>query len=193
MSRLAGVLCFALLPAVAAELKSLKPMDVFELETPSSPQISPDGKRIVYVRQFADVMEDKRRSNLWIVNFDGTEHRPLTTGKYSDSSPQWSADGSQLIFISDRDGVAADLRMWVNTGQIAKLTNLTQPPAGLRWSPDGKWISFTMNVPDKPRKLIEMPQAPEGAKWAEPAKVIDQTIYRFNAMGYLKPGYKHVL
>jgi acylaminoacyl-peptidase len=144
------------------------------------------------VRQFADVMEDKRRSNLWLIGVDGSSHRPLTTGKYSDSAPQWSPDGSQLVFISDRDGMPQIYRIWVETGQIAKLTNLTQPPSGLRWSPDGKWISFVMNVPAKPRKLIEMPVAPEGAKWAEPAKVVDQTVYRFNAMGYLKPGYKHV-
>jgi dipeptidyl aminopeptidase/acylaminoacyl peptidase len=192
MSRLAAAFCLSVLPVISAPVKTLKPMDVFELETPASPQISPDGKRVAYVRQFADILEDKRRSNIWIVNFDGSDHRPLTSGKYGDSAPQWSADGSQLIFVSDRDGTPQIYRMWLNTGQIAKLTSLTQPPAGLRWSPDGKWISFTMNVPDKPRKLIEMPQAPEGAKWAEPAKVIDRTVYRFNALGYLKPGYQHV-
>ena len=62
--------------------------------------------------------------------------------------------------MSDRDGMPQIYRMWLNTGQIAKLTNLTQPPARLRWSPDGKWISFTMIVTEKPRKLIEMPHAP---------------------------------
>ena len=193
MSRLAAISSFALLTAAAAEVKKLKPIDVFDLEMAASPQISPDGKRVIYVRQFADVMEDRRRSNLWIVNTDGMEHRPLTTGKFSDSSPQWSADGSQVAFISDRDGLPQIYRMWIQSGQIAKLTNLTQPPSGLAWSPDGKWISFVMNVPEKPRKLIEMPAAPEGAKWAEPAKVIDKTVYRFNAMGYLKPGHKHVV
>ena len=192
MHRFAGVLCLVLFAAAAADVKKLKPMDYFELETAASPEISPDGKRVVYVRQFADVMEDKRRSNLWMVNLDGTDHRPLTTGKYTDSAPKWSADGSQIIFISDRDGQSQIYRLWVSTGQIAKLTSLTQAPSGLRWSPDGKWISFTMDVPAKPHKLIEMPAAPEGAKWAEPARVIEQTVYRFNALGYLKPGYKQV-
>jgi hypothetical protein len=91
---------------------------------------SPGGKRIVYVRQFAGVMEDKRRSKPWIVNFDGSGHRPLTTGKYSDSAPQWPADGSELIFISGRDGAPQIYLLWVSTGQIAKLTSLTQPRGG---------------------------------------------------------------
>jgi acylaminoacyl-peptidase len=47
-----------------------------------------------------------------------------------------------------------------------------------------------MHVPDKPAELIKMPKPPEGAKWAEPARVVDSTIYRFNAAGYLKPGYQ---
>jgi acylaminoacyl-peptidase len=74
--------------------------DIFNFELVSNPQISPDGKKIVYVRKFADIMTDKRYSNLWLINFDGSGHRPLTSGKYSDSSPRWSPDGSQVIYIS---------------------------------------------------------------------------------------------
>ena len=73
-----------------------------------------------------------------------------------------------------------------------KITNLTQAPGGLNWSPDGKWISFTMLVPDTPRSLVRMPAPPEGAKWADPAKLIDKLVYRFNGVGYLKPGYVHL-
>jgi acylaminoacyl-peptidase len=178
--------------SLAAGRVPLKPADVFEYETASSPEIAPDGRRIVYVRHFADVMDDKRYSNLWIVNADGTDHRPLTSGKFSDNGPKWSPDGATIAFTSNREGSSQIYRLWVGTGQIARLTNTTESPAGLRWSPDGKWISFTMLVPEKPRKLIEMPAPPEGAKWADPAKVIDQTVYRFDQMGYLKPGYKHV-
>ncbi len=65
----------------------LSAMDIFEMEFAADPQISPDGSKVVYVRQFADVMNDRRYSNLWIVNFDGTGHRPLTHGNRLDGSP----------------------------------------------------------------------------------------------------------
>jgi dipeptidyl aminopeptidase/acylaminoacyl peptidase len=190
MHRLA--LVFALASLAAAAPAPLKPLDVFNLQLASDPQISPDGKRIVYVRQFSDVMNDRRRSNLWIINFDGTDNRPLTTGNFKDSAPHWSPDGAQLIYISDHDGAPQVYRRWMDSGQTAKLTNLQSEPAGIAWSPDGKWISFTAHVDDPAPKIVKLPDAPEGAKWAEPVKVIDRLVYRFNGSGYLKAGYSHV-
>jgi acylaminoacyl-peptidase len=178
--------------AAEAALPPLAIQDVFNLQLAADPQVSPDGKRIVYVRLFSDIMTDKRHSNLWIVSADGRDHRPLTTGNYNDTSPRWSADGSQVAYISDRDGGPQIYRRWMDSGQTAKLTNLTLPPSGIAWSPDGKWLSFTAHVPETTPPLVEMPKPPEGAKWAEPARVIDKLVYRFNGAGYLKPGHSQL-
>ncbi len=175
-----------------AQSDKLTSNDVFNLELTSDPQLSPDGKQVLYMRQFADIMADKRCSNLWIVNFDGSDNRPLTTGNFNDSNPRWSPDGRQILYVSNRDGAPQIYCRWMDAGQTAKLTNLTQAPAGVSWSPDGKWLSFTMLVPEAPASIIKMPAPPEGAKWAEPAKVIDKLVYRFNGAGYLKPGYTHL-
>jgi dipeptidyl aminopeptidase/acylaminoacyl peptidase len=171
----------------------LQPLDVFRVQVASDPQISPDGQRIVYVRQAADISSDRRFSNLWIINFDGTGHRALTTGTYSDSSPRWSPDGTRLAFISDRDGGKPQLYVrWMDTGETAKLTDLENPPAGISWSPDGRQLVFTSLVPAAPPKIATMPAPPEGAKWADAPKLYEDLIYRFNGPGYLKPGYSQV-
>ena len=128
----------------------LEPMDVFRVQVASDPQISPDGKHIVYVRQSADVASDRRFSNLWIVNFDGSEQRPLTAGTYSDSSPRWSPDGTRVAFVSDRDGKSQLYVHWMDSGQTAKLTDVENAPAGISWAPDGKQIAFTSLVSSAP-------------------------------------------
>jgi dipeptidyl aminopeptidase/acylaminoacyl peptidase len=166
--------------------------DIFQIQTATQPQISPDGKRIVYQRNFADTATDRRYSNLWIVNFDGTGDRPLTTGKYTDAAARWSPDGSELAFTSNRDGSDQVWRMWVDSGQMAQVTRIPSAPANLNWSPDGKWISFVAHVAQPAPKIVDVPAAPEGAHWAEPPKVIDKLVYRFNGAGYLKPGYTQV-
>jgi dipeptidyl aminopeptidase/acylaminoacyl peptidase len=181
-------------PLVAeGETDCITAEDIFNFEFVSDPQISPDGKKIVYVRRFADIMTDKRYSNLWLINFDGSGHRPLTNGKYSDSSPRWSPDGSQVIYISNRDGSSQIYKQWIETGQTAALTNLKQGPGGIAWSPDGKWIAFTANVLSAVRTIARMPAKPEGAQWAEPAVVIDRLVYRYDKIGYSHgKGYSHL-
>lgn len=167
--------------------------DYFDLEGVGDVQISPDGSKIIYVRNFMDVMTDRRCSNLWIINFDGTDNRPLTSGLYNDSSPRWSPDGSQIIFVSTRDGKPQIYKRWMNTGETVMLTNLLFPPSGISWSPDGKYIAFSSVVPAKPRTIVPPPPAPPGAKFAKPAMVIDKSFYRFDGMGYkVSMGYMHL-
>ena len=84
--------------------RQFQALDVFKLEWASDPQISPDGKSIIYVRNFMDVMSDRRRSNLWVAVADGSDHRPLTTGLANDASPRWSPDGDRLLYTSSADG-----------------------------------------------------------------------------------------
>jgi acylaminoacyl-peptidase len=170
----------------------LTPMDLFELEYAADPQISPDGQTIVYVRRWSDVTSDRRYANLWSIRFDGTEHRPLTTGPAQDTSPRWSPDGTRVAYISDREGSPQIYVRWMDTGQTARITNVPFPPEGIAWSPDGRYISFAMFVPEPPRQIGSFPSPPQGAKWADPAVVIDRLVYRFNGAGYLKPGYTHL-
>jgi acylaminoacyl-peptidase len=88
----------------AGDNKVLKTLDIFEMEGVSDPQISPNGSKILYVRSGSDIMTDKRYSNIWIINFDGTNNRPLTSGQNGNSQPRWSPDGKQIIYVSGSSG-----------------------------------------------------------------------------------------
>jgi acylaminoacyl-peptidase len=167
-------------------------IDVFQLEYASDPQISPDGARIVYVRNFMDIMKDRRRSNLWIIDSDGSNHRPLTTGNQNDFAPRWAPDGKRLAYASSFDGSTQLYCRWMDTGQTARLTDLTQRPSGMAWAPDGARLAFSMRVPAKTKSFAELPPAPDGAEWAEPPKMIQKLNYRFDGRGYAQDGYNHL-
>src|SRR5215472_4139581 len=172
--------------------RKLAAMDEFQIQTPTDPQISPDGKKIVYVRGFADPMTDRRYGNLWIINADGTDHRALTTGNHGDSSPRWSPDGTRLAYLSDADGKPQIYIRWMDSGQTARITNLEDSPEAMNWSPDGKMLSFSALVSGNGPHLANLPAPPAGAKWADPPKVYDRLVYRFNGVGYLKPGFMQI-
>lgn len=198
MKYLAQWASFAALAIVSSSVgaadtsRRFKSIDVFQLEYADDVQISPDGSRIVYVRVSHDVMTDRARRNLWLVNADGTNNRPLRSESKNFQSPRWSPDGTRLAYVSAADGSPQLYVRWMDTGQTALLTNLVQAPGAIAWSPDGKSIAFTQFVPSSKPPLAAPPEKPEGANWAPPVKVIDSVVYRADGEGYLDAGFNHV-
>ena len=167
-------------------------LDVFSLEWASNPQISPDASQVIYRRNGFDIMKDRSRGNLWILNTDGSSHRKLTSREVNESNARWSPDGKRIAFVSSTDEGSELYMYWVLTGQIAKLSQLEMSPGNITWSPDGKQIAFTMFKAEKPPVIIKMPTKPTGANWAKPARITDRLKHEADGRGYMKPGFTHV-
>lgn len=167
--------------------------DVFQLEYATDPQISPDGASIAYVRRSNDIMIDRARSNIWLVSTENARQRPLLSGRDSYSSPRWSPSGDRLAYVTGAEGGKPQLYVrWMDTGQTALLTNLTEAPQSIAWSPDGTQLAFAMFVEGETPSLAKPPKKPEGAEWAPPAKVIEDVTYRNDGAGYARSGYTHI-
>jgi dipeptidyl aminopeptidase/acylaminoacyl peptidase len=177
--------------ARAAEAKpAFGPMDVFGLEWASDPEISPDGTRIAYVRRSFDLKSDTRRGAIWLIDRDGSNHRPLAGSSANQSSPRWSPDGARLAFVAaDADGAQIHMH-WFKEGVTARVTNLLDAPARLAWSPDGRQLAFIMRVPAKQKPLdVKLAEAPKDAKWAEPLVAINRMVYRADGEGFLPDAF----
>jgi dipeptidyl aminopeptidase/acylaminoacyl peptidase len=164
-----------------------------EMETIGSPQISPDGKQILFTRSWSDKMNDQTRSNLWIVDVEGQRARELTHGNWRDFSPAWSPDGKKIAFLSERDETTQVHVMWLDTREVAQLTHLERAPSNLTWSPDGRKLAFTSFLPDEKNPLpVKLPEQPSGAKWAADAVIVDRLAWRSDGRGFLPKGYTHI-
>ena len=196
-SRFACTALLALLfvaPAFTQNKLRLLDKDTFmDMESVGSPNISPDGKTILFTRTWVDKVKDQSRSNLWITDIDGTRIRELTSGARNDSAPEWSPDGKRIAFLSDRDGTNQLHVLWLDTREIAQLTHLEQAPSNIKWSPDGKWLAFTSFVPDTdPILNIRLPERPRGAEWARPAVLVDRLSWAADGRGPVPKGNTHV-
>lgn len=165
---------------------------VFDIEYATSPQVSPDGSKIVYVRHSMDRLKDQDRGDLWIIDVKSGEQRPLVTGGASAGGPVWSPDGSRLLYSTSKDGKPELRLLYVDTGDSFSLAQLEQGPSGAKWSPDGKMIAFAMFVPDEKPSFAKPIDQPEGAEWNAPVKVFDDLTFRFDGAGYLEDGYSQI-
>lgn len=179
------------LSAIAAQ-QPLQYEDVFQLEFVSDPQISSKGDQVVFVRNRFDQALDKRIGSLWLSDTNTGQLRPLVSEQADISSPVWSEDGKKLAFISSASGKQQIHIRWMDNGQSGQISHLPASPSDLSWSPDGKWLAFSMFTPKKAANPVTLPGKPEQNDWAKAPVYIDTMQYRADGRGYLPAGYKHI-
>src|SRR4030081_116301 len=192
-----GALFLGTLPAsgVAQTAKpALKPLDVFDLQWASDPQISPDGRSIAYVRMSFDIKSDRSRGAVWLAGTDGRHARPLSSAATS-TKPRWSPDGTRLAYLgAGADGSTQLFVYWSESGATAAISNFTESPTSLAWSPDGRRLALTMPVAAERKPLkVDLPEVPKNAHWADPPKLIDRMVFRADGEGYLPNAFSQLL
>ncbi len=109
--------------------------------------VSPDGARVAYVLRTTDVEANKGRTDLWLVNTDGSNNRQLTTDPASDTDPQWAPDGKSLYFLSTRSGSSQVHRFpLLEGGEPVQVTKLPLDVAAFELSRDGSQLAVALEV-----------------------------------------------
>lgn len=78
--------------------------DWYRVSNVSSPVVSTDGKRIAMTVTRAVEGENRRHSEIWVVNTAGGAPQRWTSPSTESSNPRWSHDGKYLLFTSQRTG-----------------------------------------------------------------------------------------
>ena len=143
--------------AISQPSNKLEPIDVFDMEYVSNTEISPKGDKVLFQRNFKDIMTDKNLSNLWIVNFDGTGMMPITTGDHNAFSPKWSHSGNMFTYKSNVEGRTQLYLYNLQNNSTQKLTNMQSSIGNVEWSPDDKYLLFNSFVESADSRLNKMP------------------------------------
>ncbi len=172
--------------------ESFSYIDLFDLQYASDPRISPDGKWIVYRRMGFDIMKDRSGGSLWRISAEGSRHEKLTSREGDESSARWSPDGTKIAFTASTDEGTEIYMYWTASGSVARITQLPFSPSSLSWSNNGKYLAFSMHVPEEPPISAKIPSKPKGAEWADEPRMTDRLKHEADGKGYIKPGYNHI-
>ena len=161
----------------------------------SHPQISPDGRNILFTYAKVNEEDAKYESHIWIAPTRGGEPKQFTYGDGSDSNPRWSPDGRNVIFLSNRGGAGdkeKKMQIWIMPACGGEARQLTSVPNGvvgapwpLSWSPDGERILFLSRT-----KTVEE-EEDDGEKKSD-LIVIRKLNHKLNGVGYFPDTRLHL-
>ena len=141
-------------PAPVAAQSAPGIVDLVNLPTVSSPQLSPDGTELLYVRSDADWEDNRTVGHIWRIGVDGSGEIRLTSGEDGEADPRWSPDGTRIVFTATRgdDGAAQIYMLYTRGGEAERLTDHPTSIRSVTWAPDGTTLFFLADD-DKPDDL----------------------------------------
>mgnify|MGYP000356693196 CR=1 FL=1 len=166
--------------------------DLYRIQQISGPEISPDGKHVVYSLSRVDSKTEKKYANLWIVPTDGGRERQFTYGDQTDTQPHWSPDGQEISFLSNRgDSSQPQIHLIPFLGGEARpLTSLKGKFGTVEWSPDGRHLLCEFQKKDA--DAIERDEDEDKGRLGIVYRHITRVNYKTDGVGFLPDERWHI-
>lgn len=165
--------------------KFITATDLWKIQRPSSPTLSPDGTQACVAVTKYDMDENKGATSLWLLSTFGGDPRELTRCGEKDGQPQWSPDGTSIAFVGKRgEGKRADEvpQLYViapDGGEARRVSNLATGVSAIKWFPDSSQIAFISWVwPELKNEKAQSRRLKEKQDDKVKAHVVDHTCFR---------------
>lgn len=136
-----------LMDANGENVRTVYAIDNFEGDL-NYPQISPDGKQIVFERANSSRSEPQGARAVFTIGVDGTGlHKVTPWAMNGGDAPNWSPDGELIVFRSNVESGAKQSQVYVVRPDGTGMKQLTHFKQGTivtssSFSPDGNWITL---------------------------------------------------
>ena len=159
---------------------------VYSLVNVSGPDISADGRKVVFVKSWVDGESGEDRSQVQMLDLNTGSAASFTQGP-KDGNPQFSSDGESLAFLRPDDKERR--QVWViktNGGEALQITTLRGGVSDFAWAPDGQHVAVVSNVdPDQPSDDHDAKKDPM-------VKVVNRIKYRHDVLGWRGDGHRQI-
>lgn len=129
-----------------SQLKPFSPEDLLNLNRVSDPQLSPDGKWLLYTMGTPNIDKNKINNDIYVMKMDGSQTIQITKNEASDFQPRWSNDGKKIAFLSTRMNSPQIFTVNFPEGKVKGLTTIKNGVSSFQFSPNGEFIAYTSDV-----------------------------------------------
>ena len=146
MKRIGFLALLLLSPVFLFAQGKLNPDILWKFGRVSDPQLSPDGKIVIFGVRTADVQANKTRNVLYMVPLSGGNPIAIADPTVNASQARWRADGKKIGFLSAKSG---SMQMWEMNADASNMHQVTNDPDGIdlfSYSPKGTHILFAKSV-----------------------------------------------
>jgi dipeptidyl aminopeptidase/acylaminoacyl peptidase len=164
-------------PAPPAATKPLTLEALRQSVAVREPQISPDGKRVAYVRGVGDYKADVEKTELVLLDATSGERRVLTQDREDVSNPTWSPDGTRIAFLAApaKDQPPEIYVLALGGGDAKQISHLKGAISGIAWRPDGRALAVLLRDPPPGSTPAPSPSpSPTPKGYTEPFTVTDE-------------------
>ncbi len=128
--------------------RKLNPNDVYHYQSINNPEVSPDGKWVLYSVSTPDSAKNKKLTDLFMTSWDGSETVQLTHSGEVGSNATFSPDGKYISFLSSKAVDSVDnMQLWLmdrRGGEAFQFTKVKTDLESYVWSPDGSKVLLVM-------------------------------------------------
>ena len=151
----------------------LSPEALLALGRLSDPQLSPDGKTILYGVSYTDIAQNRSCRNIFVCNADGSDVHQLTREGKSISCARWSRDGRHIYYLQGGQLYKA-MYKGDRLGRKTLLSDVAEGISEFSLSPDEKMILYVSTIPGPVKGPSDFDPALDKAQ----AYVADALMYR---------------
>jgi dipeptidyl aminopeptidase/acylaminoacyl peptidase len=147
-------------------------LDVQLMRSAGSPELSVDGRWMLYTVSVPNWKEAKSYTDIYLVNADrglaSTRQMTYTKDK-NETNPRWSRDGSYFVFASNRDAASNGptnqlYAMHPDGGEAERLTDAKDGVGGFAFSRDGKWLAYAVGKTDEQQLWVLPAHGPDSSR-----------------------------
>ena len=186
-----SILTFFIIFSFGIQANNLEPISYWDIQSASSPIVSPDNSLIIFSKEYIDKKNDDFINELWVMKTDGSDKRFFAKGE----NPKWSPNSLKIAYVKSDDNDTSQIYIkYLNNETESKITNHEKGIKDFAWSNDGKFFSFSSFNEYESDWKIDIPGKEEGVdySWTSDPNVVTSMHWKSDGEGEHESGENHL-